>query len=59
MVQASGANQASHYALVRALGIERPIHLAGWSTGGGAAAPAIAAPAAVHWSFAGAIERGR
>ena len=26
------------YALVRALGIERPVHLAGWSTGGAAAA---------------------
>ena len=26
------------YALVRALGIERPVHLVGWSTGGGAVA---------------------
>src|SRR3954468_23258711 len=26
------------HALVRALGIQRPIHLAGWSTGGGAVA---------------------
>ena len=25
------------YALVRALGIERPIHIGGWSTGGAAA----------------------
>src|SRR5215471_6281577 len=35
------------YALVRALGIDRPVHLAGWSTGGGAiAAYAIDRPVA-------------